>query len=199
MNDFSIGTLECFESDRHFDSLYPKYIQELSAKHWTPLKIAGIAAGYLAEQPNSRILDIGSGVGKFCIAAGSYYRDCHFYGVEQRGQLIDLAENAKEIAETANVSFIHGNFTQLDLDQYDHFYFYNSFYENLVDDDLHIDESIDHSVDLYEEYTDHLYRVLEQRPVGTRLTTYHNYREVVADSYYLVGTYNNLLRFWVKR
>ncbi len=97
-------------------------------------------------------------------------------GVEQRKQLIELAENAKEIAETDNVSFIHGNITQLDLDQYDHFYFYNSFYENLVDDDLHIDESIDHSVDLYEKYTDHLYRVLEQRPVGTRLTTYHNYR-----------------------
>ena len=39
----------------------------------------------------------------------------------------------------------HGNFTQLDFKNFDHFYFYNAFYENLAGTDK-IDDSIDYSV-----------------------------------------------------
>ena len=46
-------------------------------------------------------------------------------------RLINHAEIAKNILGFKNVKFMHGNFTQLDFRNYDHFYFYNSFYENL--------------------------------------------------------------------
>lgn len=188
-----------FISDEHFDNLYPRHIRQLSGKHWTPIKVAELAGRFLGEHPGARILDIGSGIGKFCLAGAHYQPGSHFYGVEQRKKLIELAESAQRRTETENVTFIHGNFTQLDLNKFDHFYFYNSFYENLVDEEFHIDESIDYSVSLYDYYTHYLFKALEGKPSGTRLCTYHSFREVVPRGYRLVEhLYGSLLRCWIK-
>jgi SAM-dependent methyltransferase len=189
-----------FISDDHFDNLYPKHIQMLSGKHWTPVRIATLAAEFLAGQHGYRILDIGSGNGKFCLAAAQYKPYSHFYGVEQRQTLIDLADRAKKDIGIENVTFIHGNFTKLDLSSFDHFYFYNSFYENLVDEEFHIDESVDYSLSLYEYYTDYLLNALDKKPAGTKLVTFHSYREVVPPGYYLVKSLcGSLLRCWIKK
>jgi hypothetical protein len=198
MSETSIS-VEHFISDGHFDNLYPRHIQQLSGKHWTPLQVAGLAAEFLAGKPGSKVLDVGSGNSKFCLAAGHYSPHCHFYGVEQRKKLVQLANKARERTSMENVTFIHGNFTELDLSVFDHFYFYNSFYENLVEDEYHIDESIVHSVNLYEYYTDYLLEALDNRPVGTKLATYHSYREIIPPRYNLVtSVYGGLLRFWIK-
>ncbi|MFA6060696.1 MAG: class I SAM-dependent methyltransferase [Taibaiella sp.] len=198
MNETILDT-DYFASDQHFDNLYPKRMQQLSGKHWTPVRIAATAAAFLAEQPGSRILDIGSGIGKFCLTAGHFHADSHFYGVEQRKKLIELADKAKRRTDIENATFIHRNFTQLDLNKFDHFYFYNSFYENLVDEEFHIDESIDYSLSLYEYYTHYLFKALEGKPRGTKLATYHSFREVVPPGYRLVeNQQNTLLRCWIK-
>ena len=55
------------------------------------------AANFLAAENNVRILDIGSGVGKFCLAASYYKPNAFYYGVEQRKSLVSHAETAKEI------------------------------------------------------------------------------------------------------
>ncbi len=60
-----------FRKDVTFDDLYPEDIQNLSPMHWTPVDIARRASNFLAI-PNARVLDIGSGVGKFCITAGFF-------------------------------------------------------------------------------------------------------------------------------
>lgn len=198
MSEFSV-TIHPVISDEHFDNLYPEYIQRLSRKHWTPVQVAILAAEFLAEQPGSRILDIGSGNGKFCLAAGRHRPDSHFYGIEQRENLTHLANKAKRDIAIENVTFIHGNFTKLDLNRFDHFYFYNSFYENLVDEEFHIDESIDYSLNLYQYYTDYLLNALEKKPAGTKLVTFHSYREVVPPGYCLVKNLRgSLLRCWIK-
>jgi hypothetical protein len=49
-----------------FDKIYPKLYQEHSARHFTPVNIAIKAAKLLVDKPTDKILDIGSGVGKFC-------------------------------------------------------------------------------------------------------------------------------------
>lgn len=54
-----------FGDDTEFDWLYPKQFQLLSLKHFTLLPIAQKAAEFLSL-PNTRVLDIGSGAGKFC-------------------------------------------------------------------------------------------------------------------------------------
>ena len=187
-----------FSSDEQFNQLYPASIELLSRRHWTPLNIARKAAGFLAAENNARILDIGSGAGKFCLAAAHYRPRAFYCGVEQRKNLIDHAETALEMLGLENVSFIHGNFTQLDFRKYDHFYFYNSFYENLVGTDK-IDENIDYSPELYNYYNRYLYKNLDQKPAGTRLATFHSLQDEIPPDYHVVGSeINNLLKFWIK-
>jgi SAM-dependent methyltransferase len=187
-----------FSSDTRFDHLYPSSIQELAKRHWTPLNVARKAAGFLGAENNARILDIGSGVGKFCLAAAYYKPKAFYYGVEQRKSLIYKAETARQVLRLENVSFIHGNFTQLDFRNYDHFYFYNAFYENLSGTDR-IDESIDYSGELYNYYNRYLYKQLELKPAGTRLAAFHSLEDEVPQSYHVVGSeFDNLLKFWIK-
>ena len=185
-------------SDFQFNQLYPLSIQELASKHWTPLAVARHAAEFLAAENNARILDIGSGVGKFCLGAASHKPKAFYYGVEQRQQLISYAETAKELLCLENVSFIHGNFTQLDFKNYDHFYFYNSFYENLKGS-TKIDDSIKYTGELFHYYTRYLYQQLDQMPAATRLATYHSLEDEIPPDYHVVGSeLDNLLKFWIK-
>ena len=187
-----------FASDEQFNQLYPLSIQALARRHWTPLSVARKAAGFLAAENNVRILDIGSGVGKFCLAAAYYKPNAFYYGIEQRKSLVSHAEKAREILHLQNVSFVNGNFTQLDFRKYDHFYFYNAFYENLAGTDK-IDDSIDYSGELFNYYNRYLFKQLEKKPAGTRLATFHSMEEEIPQGYHVVGSeMDNLLKFWIK-
>ncbi|MEO6356520.1 MAG: methyltransferase domain-containing protein [Ferruginibacter sp.] len=185
-------------ADERFNRLYPFSIQVLARKHWTPLPVARKAANFLAVKDNERILDIGSGVGKFCLAAAYAKPNAFFYGVEQRRSLVAEAESVKKALKLDNVSFIHGNFTQLDFRNYDHFYFFNSFYENLTGTNK-IDDTIEYSQELYNYYNRYLFMQLEQKPAGTRLVTYHSLEEEVPGGYRLADTEaDQLLKYWIK-
>lgn len=187
-----------FSSDREFNQLYPQTIQLLAQNHWTPLLVAKKAAEFLATNKGSRVLDIGSGVGKFCLAAAHYKPHSFFYGVEQRETLIAHAETVKQQLAYANANFIHGNFTKIDFKQYDHFYFYNSFYENVYGTQK-IDSSLEYNGELYEYYTHHLHRQLSKMPEGTKMATYHVLEDEMFAGFHIVGTdSDNLLKFWEK-
>jgi SAM-dependent methyltransferase len=187
-----------FNSDAQFHHLYPRTVQLLACKHWTPLCVARKAAVFLAVENGARVLDIGSGAGKFCLAASYYRHKALYYGVEQRKQLIADAETARQILGFKNVEFIRANFTQLDLKDFDHFYFYNSFYENLACTDK-IDDNIAYSGKLYDYYTRYLRKQLNQTSVGTRLATFHGMADEVPACFQLVGAeMDDLLKFWIK-
>ncbi|MBC7937606.1 MAG: methyltransferase domain-containing protein [Rhizobacter sp.] len=187
-----------FSSDEKFHLLYPASIQSLATKHWTPLNVARKAARFLAAEKNVRILDIGSGVGKFCIGAAQSMPNAFYTGVEQRKKLVDHAKNAVNNLGLKNIDFIHGNFTQLNFKNYDHFYFYNSFYENF-DFSEKIDSSITYSPELYHYYSRYLLKQLEQKPAGTRLATFHSLEDEVPEDFLVVGTeIDNTLKFWIK-
>jgi SAM-dependent methyltransferase len=187
-----------FSTDSQLHSLYPEPIQLLASRHWTPLSIAQMVVPFLAPHPGVKVLDIGSGVGKFCLA-GAYYKSyASFFGVEQRKDLVAHAEKARNILGLQNVRFIHSNITQLDFKQYDHFYFFNSFYENLMVTDK-IDNSIAHSPHLYTYYHRQLYKKLEEMPEGTRVATFHCLDDKMPPDYYLVDSkVCTLLKFWMK-
>lgn len=187
-----------FASDEYFNQLYPLPIQKLAKRHWTPLYVAQKAADFLAAENNVRILDIGSGVGKFCLGAAHYRPLAFYYGIEQRKSLIEHAETARRVVHLENVSFIQGNFTQLDFRNYHHFYFFNAFYENLTGTDK-IDDSIDYSGELYNYYSRYLHKQLEQMPSGTRLATFHSLEDEVPQEYHVVGSdMDDILKFWIK-
>jgi SAM-dependent methyltransferase len=196
--DLSHHTAAWFGSDEQFHHLYPLSMQRLARRHWTSLTIAQRVVEFLTPSRGSRVLDIGSGVGKFCLTGAYQKPSSHFFGIEQRKDLVEHAETAREIVGLKNVHFMHGNFTQLDFREYDHFYFYNSFYEHLVDTEK-IDENITFSESLYNYYSRCLYKKLEQLPAGTRLATFHTLEERMPPGYVLAeARMGNLLKFWVK-
>ena len=187
-----------FASDKIFNSLYPKPIQDVAEKHWTPLEVAKKAAAFLATSPDVKILDVGSGSGKFCLTAAHYHPLTFFYGIEQRGNLVDLSTDLAEKLELANVSFICNNIANIDFDRFDHFYFYNSFYENITGTQK-IDSSVKYSEELYNYYNRYLHKQLDKKPAGTRLVTYHSFGIETPSGYEIVHTdYNEFLKFWVK-
>ncbi|HWB27783.1 MAG TPA: methyltransferase domain-containing protein [Chitinophagaceae bacterium] len=189
---------EYFLSDKKFNKLYPPYIQQLARKHWTPLEVCKLAAEFLVTGDGVKILDIGSGAGKFCIAAAYYQPNAIYYGVEQRQNLALHAEDVKNRLGFTNAAFIHGNFTALDFTEYNHFYFYNSFYEHIIDDG-HIDENIPFSKETYRQYNEQLFALLEKMPAGTRLVTYHVTRAEIP-SYFKITReeVDGFLKFCVK-
>jgi SAM-dependent methyltransferase len=187
-----------FASDAHFNQLYPTPVQLWAKRHFTPLVVARKAANFLAAENEVKILDIGSGAGKFCLAAAHYKPGAFFYGIEQRKKLIDHAQAAKETLACENVFFLNGNFTQVDFNQYDHFYFYNSFYENITMAEK-IDDSIDYSPELFKYYNQYLFKQLEQKPPGTRVAAYHSLEDEMPAGYQVVGVeMDSRLTFWIK-
>jgi SAM-dependent methyltransferase len=187
-----------FIDDDKFHNLYPFHIQKLADKHWTPLKVAKYAAEFLVPEDGAKVLDIGSGAGKFCLAASYYKPNGLFYGIEQRKDLLDCAVEAEYKLDLNNLSFIHGNFTQIDFKQFDHFYFYNSFYEN-IEGTAKIDHKIQYSLSLYNYYNSYLFNQLEKMPVGTRVATYHTWENQMPPEYYILKTqFDKLLKFWIK-
>ena len=188
-----------FMTDATFDWLYPERIQQLSKRHWTPVRVAKKAASFLAAENGKSILDIGSGVGKFSLIGAHYFSEATFFGIEQRSELHHYALAAKEFTRIENAEFMHGNFTQIDFAQFDHFYFYNAFFEN-IDSKDRIDHLIEYSTSLYHYYSRYLYKELNDRPRGTRLVTYHSLEDEVPPSYQIVEASRDfLLKMWVKK
>lgn len=186
------------ESDEKFHELYPLPVATLASRHWTPLAVTRKACTFLATHEGARILDIGCGVGKFCLPAAFFAPYARFYGVEQRKRLLAHARNAQAALRVENANFLHANFTQLDFRNYDHFYFFNSFYENL--EEAHkIDDSVAISEELFNHYNRVLFRQLAQKPKGTRIVTYHSMENEIPPEYYVVESVSgNLLKCWVK-
>ena len=186
-----------FCKDAAFDTLYPQHIRELSQIHWTALDVALEASNFLAI-PGARVLDIGSGVGKFCISAAVYHPETDFFGIEQRKDLFNHAKAAKKQLGVQNAHFSFGNLTELNYLNYDNFYFYNSFYENIEPTSC-IDYAVKTSFVLYNQYTEFIHKVLSSRPAGTRLATYHAPDKQIPSNYKLVdNSYSRMLKMWVK-
>jgi SAM-dependent methyltransferase len=187
-----------FSTDEKLNKLYPESIQLLADKHWTPLQIVQLVAPFLVTHPGVKVLDIGSGVGKFCLAGAYYKPHASFFGVEQRKYLIAHGETARKNLGLQNVHFIHSNITDLDFKQYHHFYFFNSFYENLMDKDK-IDDSLTYSTYLFNYYHNKLYKKLNEMPIGTRVATFHCLGNKMPPGYHLADEkVGALLKFWLK-
>lgn len=179
-------------------SLYPASIQELDSIHWSPFAVILRATQWLTGAGAKRILDIGSGSGKFCLRASYLRPEALFYGVEQRKSLVKQANRVKRLLDRTNVHFIHTDFTRLDLKAFDSFYFYNSFFENLPGTQK-IDDKLDYSSELYLYYSQYLSRQLQGLNSGTRLATYCSWDDEIPEGYALAETdLEGLLKFWIK-
>lgn len=126
------------DDDRAFDLVYPAHIRDLSSVHWTPVRVARRAAELLDLSPSSRVLDVGSGAGKFCLAA-ALHSPATFVGMERRRGLIDVAERARAALGCARAQFTHVDALQADWTPFDALYFYNPLGEHFLDEIERID------------------------------------------------------------
>ena len=185
-------------SDLNFDKIYPKVYQEHSARHFTPVKIAIKAAKLLVGKADDKILDIGSGVGKFC-CIGASTTDAHFYGVEKRKTLINLSNKIKRHYQLKNAHFIHHDFTQLDFSKFNGVYFFNSFHENF-DETCVLDATSKVSIELYNNYHQNLTLKLNECRKGTKLVTFHTFKNKIPSTYQFIDmNETGLLKFYIKK
>src|SRR5687767_13580979 len=105
------GAAGWLNSDDNFNTLYPLHIQRLAMRHWTPLRVTKTIVDFLTPGNKEHVLDIGSGVGKFCLAAACYKPAAFFEGIEQRGALVEIAKQAQVRLQVSNANFLHGDFT----------------------------------------------------------------------------------------
>lgn len=183
--------------DEEFDVIYPHHIRKLTSTHWTPLLVAKIAAEYLAFKPGIKVLDIGSGVGKFCMA-GSAHTGGYFVGVEQRESLYKLSASLSKSYKLNNVEFIHSNIIDIKFDEYQSFYFFNPFYEYL-DPSSDTDYSVQSDQNLYLAYSEYVRAQLALMPKGTRIATYWESTSIIPEHYDLqFSRIGGLLNMWEK-
>ncbi len=168
-------------TDEKFDSIYPKPIQALAFDHFTPVSVAQKAAQFLVKNAQTKVLDIGSGVGKFCLV-GANCTEGQFTGVEIREALHLIATQTAAHYPVAKVNYIHSNITEIDFGNYHAFYFYNAFFEYIMSTDR-IDESIDLTKRLYDSYSLIVKEKLAAMPMGTRLVTYYSAQDEIPASY----------------
>jgi SAM-dependent methyltransferase len=164
-----------------FDRILPIHWRRSSIMHWTPVHVARRAAQLLVSGPETQVLDVGSGPGKFCLV-GALATLGHFTGVEQRPHLVKFSRSFAHQYDIPRVRFLCANAGDLDWGRYNAFYFYNPFYENL-DPDKKLDERVELSPSLYDQYIRMTQERLAQAPSGTRVVTFHGMGGDMPDGY----------------
>jgi hypothetical protein len=187
--------------DQDFDRLYPPWAQDLSTIHWTPIETARRAAELLVVRSGMRVLDVGAGVGKFCLV-GALCLPGVFYGIEQRFHFVKIAHQVGERLGLKNARFLHGNMLDVEWRGFDGYYLYNPFAENIAKSCEAIDTTVDRTPQLFIAYVRGVTERLRLARLGTRVVTYHGFGGDMPPGYHLEleemsGT--DRLELWVKR
>ena len=184
-------------TDEEFDSLYPEYLRELSSRHFSQYNTTMMAAQLLADRSDRKILDIGSGVGKFCLIA-SQVTNAQYTGIEVREDLVQISQNLAQHLIQNQPVFVHGCFTELDFSKFDAFYFFNSF-EEYINPDCTLDAFLKKSDVTFHLLRKKLIEKLKDAPLEARVVTYYIKTEHLPDCYKLISTHeDDHLKLWVK-
>ncbi len=182
--------------DQDFDLLFPEDMREAASFHFTPVEIAKVAAKFLVEKEGVKVLDIGAGAGKFCLIAAALTSG-YFTGIEQRKDLVKIAQKLASQFGLTNTKFLHGNIANLNFSDYHAFYIFNPFMEHRSPEES-FDANLNTNKELYFIYSDFVKNQLKQMPIGTRLVTYFSYGDEVPGNYVRVGGDEAAkLRFWI--
>jgi SAM-dependent methyltransferase len=170
-------------TDAQCDALLPRFLRRVSSVYWTPVRVARRAAQIFDDLGVSRVLDVGSGPGKFCVVAGARAPRISFVGIEQRTHLVAAAQSFAASVGATNVTFVHGDATCLPSAGFDGFYVFNSFAENSFSFDNQLDQTVELSHTRRISDVMRVERWLARRDVGTVLLTYHGLGGPIPGSY----------------
>lgn len=171
--------------DRVFDEIYPSTVRRASSIHWTPVDVAMRVTKLLAVEPNATILDVGAGVGKFCIVAAALVPGLRVRGVEHRAHFVDVAREAATKVGVS-VDFDHGTLDAQDPAKVDGVYLFNPFAENLSAIEDRLDDSVELNEDRYWKDVEITERFLRAARTGTRVVTYCGWGGSMPPEYELV-------------
>jgi len=184
-------------TEENFSNLLPAYLRKASRLYFTPIHIAQIASQWLTEGGKKHVLDIGAGVGKFCIT-GASHSDSFFYGVEYRTSLANLANGLINHFDIKNASVHKGNITDVDFNNFNSFYLFNPFYENLIPS-MRLNDEVELAGAAYSYYLKETEIKLDNSATGTRLVTYHGNNFEVPESFKKIKeTPDGFLKLWIK-
>ena len=187
--------------DRAFDRFLPDELQAVSCQHWTPLIVAKRAAAWFYDFNIRTVADIGSGAGKFCVAAALFGR-CHFTGLEQRAQLVAAARALARLFKVDDrVLFIQGALGEVSHPIAEAYYLFNPFGENLFSQIDQLGDGVELSKERYVRDIAVTEDLLRRAPVGTYVLTYNGFGGRVPSSYDEIRVARDLpdvLRMWRK-
>lgn len=189
------------DEDEVFDDHLPARMQVKSSVHFTPVSVARQAARLLAPLPGMRVLDVGAGPGKFCIVAAFEVPGSTFVGVDLRPHLVRVARRLATRMAVTNVMFLDGDALELDWSEYDAFYLYNPFGEQLVGNALALDSKLERLPSRFRHYVRATRERLARARIGTRVVTYHGFGAPAPHGYELVNTHPAApyrLKLWIK-
>jgi SAM-dependent methyltransferase len=117
--------------DAAFDELYPTAVRQASSVCWTPVEVVRETLRLLRPTASTRLLDIGSGPGKFC-AIAALIAPGQYLGIERSPELHEVAVETRRKLGAERAAFLLGDALDLDWSHYDVLYFYNPFQEFLA-------------------------------------------------------------------
>lgn len=185
-----------------FDGLLPLELREVADHYWTPLPVVRRAAQWLRETRVRHVVDIGSGAGKFCVAAALLTR-CRVVGVEHRQSLVTAA---RELAATFDVhdrvTFVSGGLDAATGLAAEAYYLFNPFGDYAFDSPRFADPDVSFSAESRARDLIATAALLSRAPAGTFAITYNGFGGKVPLVYEQVDVATRLpgtLRLWKRR
>jgi SAM-dependent methyltransferase len=188
-------------SDRFFDQFLPYDLRRVSGQHWTQLSVAMRVAEWLVGTGVRNVVDIGSGAGKFCVAAAVATR-CSFIGIEQRPRLVEAARAIARLFDVDDrIRFVEAAIDHSVIPPADAYYLYNPFGENLFGPAERLGDDVELGPERFERDVAVIEQFFEAAPIGTYVIKYNGFGGRMPGSYDQVGVDRempNPLRMWRK-
>jgi len=171
-------------TDDYFDLVFSPEVRSFSQIHWTPLVVATKATEVLKQMKVERLLDVGSGCGKFCLIT-SILSEIEVTGVEQREFLYSASKKAKNAFRLPQLKFMSGSAFDLSWKEFDCVYFFNPFCEQKTPErrmknDVPMNES------LYSTYLQLTLNRLREQKIGSKVMTYYGLGAELPEDYSLI-------------
>lgn len=187
--------------DAAFDRHMPASTRSASGKYWTQLVVAHRAAQWFDELRVGSVVDVGSGAGKFCVAA-ALAGSSRFTGLEHRPHLVAAArELARTFGVEDRVSFVDDVLGEGPVPAADAYYLYNPFGENLFWKGERLDDEVELSEQRFARDVAAAEQLFESAPIGTLVLTYNGFGGRMPLDYEQARvdrTMPNMLRLWCK-
>ena len=188
-------------ADRFIDQFLPDDLRVVSGQYWTPLAVAKRAAEWLDDLGVRTVVDIGSGAGKFCVAA-SLVGHARYTGLEQRRSLVASARSLATVFDVRDrVSFVHGALGAMATPSADAYYLYNPFGQYFFRSHHDVDPGVEFNATRHAHDVAAVEQLLRRAPTGTYVLTYNGFGGRVPAGYRQIRIDRKLpsdLRLWRK-